>query len=298
MEDRTCRSCGTLLCVDPRCGGPPRTLCPECRPKRRRARSDELGAKSRLTCLRPECAKPLTGKQRQWCSRACLDIARGMRRAEPIPDRECPVCHRTFTPTFPHQTTCPPTDEDRARAEGQPRSWCARRLMNHEQRKREGRQTIALDAPRARSFDCEQCGTRCVTGENVAPHASRFCGVRCKKCWHEEHDPTGHRERQVADKLIASFIAEPTRQSATDYRRSMRRDPCAYCGGPSQASDHIVPKCDGGPDDWTNRSSACHRCNSTKQSSPLLTFLAWRRARDEFEPWRQVVAAIHTRTAA
>lgn len=40
------------------------------------------------------------------------------------------------------------------------------------------------------SFDCAQCDKHCVPGENVAPHASRFCGSGCKGKWHAKHNPS------------------------------------------------------------------------------------------------------------
>ena len=97
--------------------------------------------------------------------------------------RICPVCGAEFVPTTNGQRYCPPRDQDRERQK-QPRSRCARRAINHAQRTREGRKTIPLAAPLPQPFDCAQCGKRCTPGGNVPPHATRFCGRRCKKAWH------------------------------------------------------------------------------------------------------------------
>lgn len=71
------------------------------------------------------------------------------------------TCGNTFTPTAAGQRYCPPTDEDKARVNGQARSQCATRAKNHAQRTREGRQTRPLNAPLPRLFTCGQCGNDC-----------------------------------------------------------------------------------------------------------------------------------------
>ena len=205
--------------------------------------------------------------------------------------RTCPTCGQSFKPTTPNQRYCPPTEADRS-GPGQARSRCANRGRNHAQRTREGRDTKPLDAPIVEAFDCAQCDKHCVPGENVAAHASKFCGVECKAGWHWR----SNTHTTAATRLL-SMPPSLTSADMANYKRALRRDPCSYCGQPGEASDHITPKSNRGPDDWTNRASACHQCNGTKGQTPLLVFLAWKRARDEFEPWRQIVAAIHTRAA-
>lgn len=194
--------------------------------------------------------------------------------------RECPVCRQQFIPTHHNQRFCPPP-------EGKVKSPCAKAYENANRRG-------TLDQLLARGgvgkpFDCAQCGQRCVPGENVSAHARRFCGRSCVSRWHE------HNVEGPARYLALLVRPTDTRRVRAEYMRAMRRDPCAYCGEPSEALDHLVPRCDGGPDAWTNRAGACTRCNSTKQSTPFLTFLAWKQARDAFEPWREIVASIHTR---
>lgn len=197
--------------------------------------------------------------------------------AAAIATRRCCVCGKNFEPRSHNQECCSPPP-------GKRRSQCSARLNNHRHR------GTALTADLPTPFDCEQCGMRCTPGEDVAPHASRFCGKPCKALWHKR------REEQVAaDARMLDELPVCNPRTVADYKRALRCDPCAYCGAPSNALDHIVPRSAGGPDDWTNRAGACTSCNSSKQSSPLLTFLAWKQARDAFEPWRQIVAAIHTR---
>jgi 5-methylcytosine-specific restriction endonuclease McrA len=194
-------------------------------------------------------------------------------------ERTCEACGKRFIPTAKTQRACPPSDHDRARAAGrQARSRCAVKVANAAYRKRP-----VVIGEVGLPFDCAHCGKPCTPGVDVPAHASRFCSSEHKAAWHKT-------PRSI------TLTAEPTSRSSAAYCRAMRADPCAYCGAPSQALDHIVPRSDGGSNDWTNRTGVCSSCNSTKQQSPLLIFLGWRQARDAFEPWRQIVATIHTRT--
>jgi len=56
----------------------------------------------------------------------------------------------------------------------------------------------------------------------------------------------------------------------------LRRDPCSYCGGESEAIDHIEPRAGGGTNHWSNLTAACDSCNGSKSDKPLLIFLAHR----------------------
>jgi len=49
---------------------------------------------------------------------------------------------------------------------------------------------------------------------------------------------------------------------------SRDRHVCAYCGGnfttPHLSRDHVIPRCEGGADTWTNVVTACKPCNMKK----------------------------------
>lgn len=244
------------------------------------ARADDGSTPSRITC--EWCGKKLTGRQRRFCCREHDELQSGRRKVQS--KRVCPVDGVVFE------------------AAGNKRFCSDQCGKAYENAKARGTldQLLARGRVGAPPYDCAQCGKHCIPGQNVPPQASRFChGTRCKHDWHRDNDPTGReRERaaeQAAEALLASFLHERLADRVA-YVRAVRADPCCYCAAASQALDHIIPRCDGGEDDWTNRTAACHSCNSTKQSSPLLIYLAWRAARAEFEPWRALVAAIHTRT--
>jgi len=99
--------------------------------------------------------------------------------------RHCPVCGRAFKPTTANARYCPPTEADRER---QARSRCARRALNHAHRSREGIATIPLAAPLPEPFKCAECAKACVPGQNVAPHATKFCCPSHKAAWHKRQE--------------------------------------------------------------------------------------------------------------
>ncbi|HWV79164.1 MAG TPA: HNH endonuclease [Isoptericola sp.] len=44
-----------------------------------------------------------------------------------------------------------------------------------------------------------------------------------------------------------------------------RRDgACAYCGGPAETVDHVIPRSRGGDSSWLNLVAACEACNGRK----------------------------------
>jgi hypothetical protein len=66
--------------------------------------------------------------QRRWRERNGERYNAGRRK--PLEPRTCPVCGNEFVPATANQRYCPPTAEDRARRNGQPRSRCAKRADN------------------------------------------------------------------------------------------------------------------------------------------------------------------------
>lgn len=63
-----------------------------------------------------------------------------------------------------------------------------------------------------------------------------------------------------------------------EYVSILRKDPCSYCGAPSEHIDHIIPVTKGGASHWTNLTAACSACNRNKMTSDLLGFLLRRSA--------------------
>ena len=58
-----------------------------------------------------------------------------------------------------------------------------------------------------------------------------------------------------------------------EWQETLRKDPCALCGGPGGSIDHIVPRATGGPNSWDNLSGCCHDCNTAKSANQLLHHL-------------------------
>lgn len=58
-----------------------------------------------------------------------------------------------------------------------------------------------------------------------------------------------------------------------EYVEILRSDPCAYCSGPTEHIDHIVPVARGGQLEIENVTAACARCNMKKSATSLLMFL-------------------------
>lgn len=65
-------------------------------------------------------------------------------------------------------------------------------------------------------------------------------------------------------------------EEAYEYSKILRGDPCSYCGAKSESIDHIVPVALGGRNTADNLTSACKSCNSSKNDTALLVWLAQR----------------------
>jgi 5-methylcytosine-specific restriction endonuclease McrA len=60
------------------------------------------------------------------------------------------------------------------------------------------------------------------------------------------------------------------RQYDRKYAEILLGDPCSYCGGLTEAIDHIEPVARDGDNGWTNLTAACRGCNSRKGTKSLL----------------------------
>jgi 5-methylcytosine-specific restriction endonuclease McrA len=84
-------------------------------------------------------------------------------------------------------------------------------------------------------------------------------------------------ERQIRSERISlgrPLVIQLLRQAPVPYRTGagfskravLRRDAhrCAYCGRSADSVDHVVPRCQGGADQWENTVAACRPCNQRK----------------------------------
>lgn len=58
-----------------------------------------------------------------------------------------------------------------------------------------------------------------------------------------------------------------------EWRQTLLRDPCVYCGAKPTGLDHIWPRSKGGKDGWHNRGPACRSCDFEKRSRVMIVFL-------------------------
>ena len=82
------------------------------------------------------------------------------------------------------------------------------------------------------------------------------------------------RAQMVSERVIRLrfYVSMPLSRTAREkptkaaiYRRD--NNTCQYCGSTrSLTIDHLVPKCKGGEDSWTNLTLACAICNTKKGS--------------------------------
>src|SRR2546423_9550312 len=77
---------------------------------------------------------------------------------------------------------------------------------------------------------------------------------------------------------LARYVRVPCRTHIGLSRRAIfARDGwrCAYCKGPAETIDHVIPRSRGGRHAWENVVAACARCNHTK-SDKTPAELGWR----------------------
>jgi hypothetical protein len=110
-------------------------------------------------------------------------------------------------------------------------------------------------------------------------------------------------KRVGVDLRVGEIRETPTVTMCANYRKAMKYDPCAYCGGDGGELDHITavavhPEYEdvgvgrttrgfrgypGFRSDWANLTGACARCNRQKKTNPLLFTLLRERLFAQFQ---------------
>jgi 5-methylcytosine-specific restriction endonuclease McrA len=80
-------------------------------------------------------------------------------------------------------------------------------------------------------------------------------------------------ERHVASQMRRRSRLVQITSEDTDYMGILRHDPCSYCGSDGGTIDHIEALHFGGETRWSNLTGACRRCNTSKGTGGLLSFL-------------------------
>jgi 5-methylcytosine-specific restriction endonuclease McrA len=106
--------------------------------------------------------------------------------------------------------------------------------------------------------------------------------VRGGKC--AEHRRTAERERYAKDGSYRFRRKQKTAQrvrgvdavppSGEELLLEMFGGQCAYCNGPAETWDHVVPVARGGVTELWNIVPACKRCNSSKRDKDMDEWLA------------------------
>lgn len=86
-----------------------------------------------------------------------------------------------------------------------------------------------------------------------------------------ELNPEKHRA--LSAKRRALLKDSPDLDAVADYMALIRRDPCVYCGSPTEHIDHIIPLADRGAHEWQNLAPTCASCNTSKATQDVLTFM-------------------------
>lgn len=131
--------------------------------------------------------------------------------------------------------------------------------------------------------------TTCYTRDRY----QRSESVRARRCavqreWYEHNVPRrglyNDHQRYVASDLPSDYWRSMPQTSQASWKRVLMRDPCSYCGGPSDTVDHIVPRISDGEDDSGNLTGACASCNSSKWVRPLLRHFLVRLVESDIAP--------------
>jgi HNH endonuclease len=80
------------------------------------------------------------------------------------------------------------------------------------------------------------------------------------------------------------------RTPAWSKRGVLRRDHhrCAYCEGPADTVDHLLPQSRGGTNSWQNTVAACTRCNNRKANRTPAEAGMWLAWKPGVPTWRDV----------
>lgn len=81
------------------------------------------------------------------------------------------------------------------------------------------------------------------------------------------------RRARLADATLQDVTVDMLRERAAVFGHA-----CAYCGGPHEQWDHVIPIARGGKHCLANLRPACSRCNFSKNAKPLAEWLAWKKA--------------------
>jgi 5-methylcytosine-specific restriction endonuclease McrA len=145
---------------------------------------------------------------------------------------------------------------------------------------------------------CHQCRRRrnaaraCeVCGGAIARKAKRFCSPECfgraDSARRRALRPVATaKSRRVERDAATVGLSTKARLRLLHTWRSQGRA-CAYCQGPAETVDHVIPLVRGGTNHEGNLVPACRSCNSRKQDRLVIEFRLGRRASLTYTPFRE-----------
>lgn len=170
------------------------------------------------------------------------------------------------------QRTCPVCGTEHTRRGIYCSRQCGRRVSNAKAR------GTTVRPPAAR-FDCAWCGQTCTPGENVAPHASRFCCRECKARWHGEHEAQASRAATRRRRAIAKLEAAARGAGPTGVRVA---GPCQNprCRAPFVGvhvdSRYCSPRCHRAVVRWRENQSPVTKARKVRASVERSRRMGWR----------------------
>jgi 5-methylcytosine-specific restriction endonuclease McrA len=142
-----------------------------------------------------------------------------------VEQRSCPVCGTKFQPSNGNQKYC--------------QRRCKKRVENAA---RYGWDPASRPMPAP--FDCAQCGVRCVPGDSVAAHATKFCGAKCKTDWHWQHEDGANRRWAEENGAHVNIFQGPhCRIAARPKPRKLTAGYCWECSTPFVTRYHPLWPC-------------------------------------------------------
>jgi len=111
--------------------------------------------------------------------------------------------------------------------------------------------------------------------ERLRPHGNKVCST----CKEEQPLSEFHAQRIMPDGLRYSCRScDKHRKIRNNYGECLDywmevgipAECCIYCGGPFEHVDHLIARSKGGPNEVFNTVPSCARCNTSKNSHPLL----------------------------
>lgn len=90
------------------------------------------------------------------------------------------------------------------------------------------------------------------------------------------------KERNLEKSLALGKVSNHKRRGLTvdkeakEWMQILLKDPCCYCGEPTEHIDHIQPVASDGDSHWSNLTAACSSCNYDKRAKPMMLWLAER----------------------